>query len=223
MNLSQKNSILVLLLIWTFSASAQFIDEQIGQQEPTTKRLVLKTSPSLFLMGQLPISGEYRLSAELVLRETSSIQLGASYVGKSLLLLMASQSDSVNIDDFSLNGFRVQGTYKFYPFGFLKSAPNGFFVAPHISYTQILFRDRNASLKYRDTRVVFFNVAALVGYQFIIKKRFTIEVFQGIGLRHNQLIDPATGKHTVIHKDSDYTPLPGVLKLYFGANFGFNL
>ncbi len=223
MSALKKYSILVLILIWTISASAQFIEEQIGQQKPTTKRLVLKTDPSLFLMGQLPISGEYRVSAELVLTNKNSVQLGASYVGKSLLLLLASQSDSANVDNFSLNGFRVQGSYKWYPFGDLKSAPNGFFVAPHISYTQILFRDKTAALKYRDTRVVYFNVAILAGYQFIVKDKFSIEVFHGIGLRRNQLINPVSGKHTNIHNDIDFTPLPGVLKLYFGANFGINL
>jgi len=217
-----------ILLILIFSQSflwAQFIDENIGQKEIREKRTVIKFDPSLWILGPIPTTGEYRVSAEVAIGLKSSIQIGGSYVTKSIPVLIAEATASNNNGnpDYSVHGFRFQFAYKYYPFGTYKSAPEGFFLGPHISYSKAYFHDKQSSPKYSDLSATYANVALIFGYQFIANDKIAIEIFQGLGYRDNRIRNEYTGEEEKINYNPDYTPIPGDLKIYLGANIGFNL
>ncbi len=209
----------MLVPLW---GSAQFIDDNIEQKDLSTKRFVLKTDPTLFLQGPIPGTGEYRVSSELAIGSKSSIQLGGSFVGKDLISLLSGVlSDSSNVKAYRLTGYRFQFTYKYYPFGHYKNAPEGFFVGPHFSISQVYFHIKNTALKYSNYTITYANAALIFGYQFAIGDTFVIELFQGLGYRDNRLMNDYTGKEEKLNYDPEVTPIPGDLKIYFGANFGF--
>ncbi len=215
--------LLVLLFVHT-SSWAQFIDENIGQKEIRSKRMVFKTNPTLWLAGPIPSTGEYKISAEVAIGLKHSIQIGVSYVTKGLLLLFleAMQPDSLKNQSYTIQGFRFQFAYKFYPFGAYKNAPEGFFIGPHLSYSKAYFHINNTSPKYSDYTAIYANAAIIFGYQFIVNNKIVIELFQGLGYRDNRLRDEYTGEEEKLNYNPDYTLIPGDLKIYFGANFGLN-
>lgn len=220
-----KNFYIILLLLIQLSAWAQFIDENIGQKEIRTKRMVLKTNPSLWLGGPIPSTGEYKISMETAIGLKHSVQIGASFLTKSLITLLveALQPDSLNTQSYTIKGYRFQFSYKFYPFGKYKNAPEGFFIGPHISYSKAYFHINQTSPKYSDYSATYANIAVIFGYQFIANDKIVIEIFQGLGYRDNRLRDEYSGKEEKLNYNPDYTPIPGDLKIYFGANIGLNL
>jgi len=129
--------------------------------------------------------------------------------------------DTSGAQDYRITGYRFQFAYKYYPFGHHKSAPNGFFVGPHFSISQAYYHIKNTAYKYSNYTVTYANAAVIFGYQFVFKDKFAIEVFQGLGYRDNRLMDDFTGKEEKLNYDPEITPIPGDLKIYFGANFGF--
>ncbi|MBN2669677.1 MAG: DUF3575 domain-containing protein [Bacteroidales bacterium] len=216
---------IILFLTILGQAKAQFIDYQIEQGDVRSNIVVIKTDPTLFFYGQIPGFGEYRLSTEIALAYKSSIQIGLSLNTKSLLMLLQEVGeDTLNTSSFSAKGARFQLTYKYYPFGKHISAPEGFFVGPHISYSFVNLHYKNTSPKYSDYRVNYFNVALLFGYQFIFNEKFVIEVFQGLGYRDNRMWNSYTENQEgdKLNYDLELTLIPGDLKIYFGANFGIN-
>lgn len=216
--------ILLFLVLIQASAWAQFIDENIGQKDIRTKRMVVKIDPTLWFFGPIPGTGDYRVSLEFALGLKNSVQIGLSYVGKSIptIIMEAMAPDSAGNTDYTLNGFRFQFSYKYYPFGNYKSAPEGFFFGPHVSYTKAYFHDVQGSPKYSDYSVTYANAAIIFGYQFIANDRIAIEIFQGLGYRDNRIRNEYTGEEEKINYNPDYTPIPGDLKIYFGANIGLN-
>lgn len=215
--------IILLIFMVQSQAWAQFIDENIGQATIRTKRTVLKIDPSLWFMGQIPGTGEYRLALEFAIGMKNSIQIGASYISKSIpTMILEAMDDTFGMPDYTINGFRFQFSYKLYPFGKYKNAPEGFFVGPHLSYTQAFYHFAQTTSKYSDYSITYANAALLVGYQFIAGDKFVIEVFQGLGYRDNRLRNEYTGEEERLNFDPDVTPFPGSFKIYFGANVGFN-
>jgi hypothetical protein len=212
---------LTALIFFSKTAHAQFIGEEIGKKEIRTKRSLIKIDPSLFFYGPIPGTGEYRISTEFSIGLKSSIQIGGSFVGKSIpYILVEALENTSNTQDYTLRGFRFQFAYKYYPFGNYKSAPEGFFIGPHVSLSQAYFHIQQTGLKYSDYTVTYGNLAVIFGYQFIFNK-FAIEVFQGFGYRDNRMINDYTGEEDKLNYDPEVTPIPGDLKIYFGANFGY--
>ena len=219
--MDKKYYYILFLLLFQVSAWAQFIDETIGQKTARTKRLVVKIDPTLWLVGPIPGAGDYRVSVELAMGAKSSIQIGVSYLTKSISTLLLDAAAAVN-SSYTINGFRFQFAYKFYPFWKYRTAPEGFFVGPHLSYAKAYFHDPQSSPKYNTFSATYSNVALLWGYQFIANETFVIEIFQGLGYRDNRIRNEYTGEEEKINYNPDYTPIPGDLKIYFGANVGFN-
>jgi hypothetical protein len=186
--------------------------------------MVFKIAPQMWFVGPIPSTGEYRGSLEIAIGLKHSVQIGVSYVTKSIftLLLEALEPDSVKGQSYSIKGFRFQFAYKFYPFGAYKNAPEGFFVGPHISYSKAYFHINQTSPKYSDYSATYANIALIFGYQFIVGDKMSIEIFQGLGYRDNRLRDEYSGVEEKLNYNPDYTPIPGDLKIYFGANIGFN-
>ena len=214
--------ILISILLIAVSSSAQFIEEDYNQEVSLKKKYVLKVDPTLWFFGPIPGTGDYRLSLELATSLKSSFQIGASYVTKSIFTLIVEgvTPDSAKGPDYSVNGFRFQLAYKFYPFGKYQAAPAGVFVGPHISYTYAGYHISQTSNKYSDYSVVYANAALIWGYQAILGDKVAIEIFSGVGYRSNWMRDEYTGKTEKLNYNPQVTPFPGDFKIYLGVNIG---
>ncbi len=147
-------------------------------------RFTLKTNPLSALGGPfwvviVPLTGEYKALFEAKVSEKSSVQIGAGYVGPSVLLnLDEFTSEESAINKITTNGFRVQGLYKFFISRDL-SAPEGFYIGPHLSYASVDIKNKDdESDSLKGTK---FNANGVLGYQLITSGGFTLDIFTGIG------------------------------------------
>jgi hypothetical protein len=174
-----KKSIVFLLLFLCF-----FPQSRVKAQDETNYRFTLKTNPLAALGGPLyvtivPITGEYKVLFEAKTASKQSIELGAGYLGPSVLINLNELSSNDSVGGLKTNGFRVQVAYKF--FLTKESAPEGFFVGPHISYAKARLTNKDMTSQYFDASKLNFDV--LLGYQLITKGGFTLEVYTGLGVK----------------------------------------
>jgi len=178
-------------------------------------RFTIKTNPISALGGPIflvfiPITGEYKVLFEARTFQKQSIEIGAGYLGPSLILNLDQIADSVS--SISTNGFRVQAAYKFFLTQTL--APNGFFVGPHISYATATIKDKNDPENVIDATKINFNI--LFGYQLITQGGFTLNIYTGLGYKLRDYDIPT---------DSDFDfedEIPrGAPAVPFGLTFGY--
>ncbi|HUU99419.1 MAG TPA: hypothetical protein VMW32_00515 [Bacteroidales bacterium] len=173
--------LLIIGVIFSINSSPAFAQ---GGSEEKDFRFTIKTNPLAALGGPfwlliVPITGEYKLLFEAAVNEKSSIQVGAGYLGPSVLLnLDELTGDEGEVSGIKTSGFRIQGMYKYFLSRDL-SAPEGFYVGPHISYA-------SAELKNKDNtansiKASKFNVNGVFGYQMITSGGFTLDIFTGMG------------------------------------------
>ena len=147
--------------------------------------------------------------------EKQSVQIGASYLGPSLLINLdkISASDSTEISGINTSGFRGQLMYKFFLSRDL-SAPEGFYVGPHFSYAaaSIVNKDNEAD-KVKATKI---NINGVLGYQLITAGGFTLDVYSGLGFRIRKWEYPST-----IDTDFDFGTSKNTPMVTFGLNFGY--
>lgn len=120
---------------------------------------------------------------------------------------------------------RLQIANKFYLIQKKYASPFGFFVAPHVSYSNAhisIGQSRASQNAYYD--ITHFNINLLAGVQVGRGKKITAEVFGGIGYK----------KNTWVYHDSSYTIAPidisdlgdyynSNLKLTLGFTLGYAL
>jgi hypothetical protein len=107
--------------------------------------------------------GSYSMSYERVVDTRSTVQFDANY-------------GNINIFGLRINTFGVGAGYRYY-FSKSKSAPEGFFVSPSVSYS-------NVSLSLTDTPTDRFQVGTyeggvVAGYQWIFDSGFQIDLYLG--------------------------------------------
>ncbi|MGZ4159123.1 MAG: hypothetical protein ACXVED_19325, partial [Bacteroidia bacterium] len=131
------------MMLLSFSASA-FNDCDTLRLKPVMKQkkafpsqpLVLKTSLSSFLWGDVPLTSEYRIMAEITSGRTQSEELGISYLGKNIFYGAIEKLSHVPaISTLKISGWRVQYIHKLYLVNHRHHSPYGFYVAPVFSYT----------------------------------------------------------------------------------------
>ncbi len=156
-----------------------------GSSDEKDFKFTIKTNPLAALGGPfwvviVPITGEYKVLLETKVAEKSSLQIGLSYLGPSVLInLDELSSDQGEISGINTSGFRGQGMFKFFISRDL-SAPEGFYLAPHFSYAHAKIEDKSdASNNLKGTKI---NVNAVIGYQMITSGGFTLDIFTGMGL-----------------------------------------
>jgi hypothetical protein len=206
--------IVVFVLLIAFIVPRSF-----GQDEKEFK-FTIKTNPLAALGGPMwiiifPITGEYRLLFEAKTMEKQSVQVGASYLGPSLLINLdkISASDSSEISGINTSGFRGQLMYKFFLSRDL-SAPEGFYVGPHFSYaTASIVNKDNKSDKVTATKI---NINGILGYQLITAGGFTLDVYSGLGFRIKKWSYPSG-----IDTDFDFGTSKNTPMVTFGLNFGY--
>lgn len=209
--------IIMLFLFNVSPASAQ------GTDEAKDFKFTIKTNPLSALGGPfwlivVPLTGEYKLLFEAVVSEKSSIQLGAGYLGPSVLLnlddLTGEASEEGEISGVKTGGFRVQGMYKYYLSRDLP-APEGFYVGPHVSYASAEIKnkaDETESLKGSKL-----NINGVFGYQLITSGGFTLDIFTGMGFVSRKW------EISGVNWDSDQEAFTdkASINVPFGFSFGF--
>ena len=165
----------VLLLIFALS-------QPLKAQDAKDYRFTIKTNPMAALGGPIwlvivPVTGEYKVLFEARTSRTQSVEVGASYLGPSILLNLDEIADST--DKVGISGFRLQAAYKF--FLTKENAPEGFYVGPHISYATATIKNKDNPVDFIDATKINFNV--LFGYQLITSGGFTLNIYTGLGYK----------------------------------------
>jgi hypothetical protein len=147
-------------------------------------RFTIKTNPLSALGGPfwlvvVPLTGEYKVLFEAKVSEKTSMQIGAGYIGPSVLLNLDDLTNQEGeVSGIRTIGFRVQGMYKFFISRDL-SAPEGFYLGPHVSYATAQLKNKADESKYiKGTKL---NINAVFGYQLITSGGFTLDIFTGMG------------------------------------------
>ncbi|TFG42529.1 MAG: DUF3575 domain-containing protein [Bacteroidia bacterium] len=184
-------------------------------------RFTIKTNPLSALGGPfwfaiVPLTGEYKVFFEAAVSEKSSVQVGAGYIGPSLLLnlddLSSSESETGEITGIKTNGFRVQGMYRYFISRDL-SAPEGFYVGPHVSYATAQIKNKaDETTSVKGTKL---NINGLFGYQLITSGGFTLDIYTGMGFVSRKWEIMGTDWDQDTFKDKASVSIP------FGFSFGY--
>jgi len=176
-----KKIILVIFVLFAFMANTFSQIEDFDYKPENTFGSIVKISPLSFYWGSVPLTGEYGLGLEYKAGIKSSIELKGAYVTKGILyLLIESELYEPNEPRLTMNGFRFQFDYRYYPTK--KGAFKGLFVAPLFSYTTVNFSDEISKQSGYYLKVNHFEYALIAGYQFIFG-RFAMEAYAGIKYR----------------------------------------
>jgi len=182
---------------------------------------ILKTNPLAIIWGTIPYTAEYRLVLESFTAPKQSLQLGASYLGKSFILRIIEKQDTNMYDlDLIVKGFRFQFAYKYY---FNREKQDfGFYSGPLFSYSMAKFT--NVYYKNSDEyiRATYINYNIIAGYQTKIMDTFTFDIFTGLGYRDNYWIEKYNQTVSTLD-DSDMYVYDIPLKIIFGFNIGILL
>jgi hypothetical protein len=178
-----KKAVFLLIAGLTLSIMSSPVFSQ-GSSTDKDFKFTIKTNPLAALGGPfwvviVPITGEYKVLFEAAVSEKSSIQVGAGYLGPSVLLnLDELTSDEGDVSGIKTSGFRAQGMYKYFLSRDL-SAPEGFYVGPHISYASAELKNKeDAANKIKASKL---NINGIFGYQMITSGGFTLDIFTGMG------------------------------------------
>ena len=216
--MKKAKCLILMSLAFLFLASPVF-----GQNngEKNDYRFTIKTNPLSALGGPfwftiIPLTGEYKVLFEAAVSEKSSVQIGAGYIGPSVLLnlddLANDEAEPGTISGIRTIGFRGQGMYRFFISRDL-SAPEGFYVGPHISYaTAQLINKADETKKVKGTKL---NINGVFGYQLITSGGFTLDIFTGMGFVSRKWEVMGTDWDQDTFKDRASVSVP------FGFSFGY--
>lgn len=217
----KKTSLLIIiglaLMLTAVPVSAQ---ETGGEKE---YRFTIKTNPlaalggPFWVLGVIPVTGEYKLLFEAAVSEKTSFQIGAGYLGPSILINLDELTDEEGeISGIKTSGFRVQGMFKYFISRDLP-APEGFYLGPHVSYAAATIK--NKSNVQDNLKASKLNVNAVIGYQLITSGGFTLDIFTGMGF--------VSRKWDLNTENTETDFDPGVFKnrvsasIPFGVSFGY--
>jgi hypothetical protein len=205
----------IAFLLMTNSVSAQ------NTKEDKDFRFTIKTNPLSALGGPfwiviIPVTGEYKVLFEAKVSNKSSIQVGAGYLGPSVILnlddITNNENEEGEVTGIKTSGFRVQGMYKIFLSRDL-SAPEGFYIGPHASFATAELKNKaDATEKVKATKL---NLNGVFGYQLITSGGFTLDIFTGIGFVSRQWEVSGTEWDEDSFKDRASINVP------FGFTFGY--
>ncbi|GAB4378799.1 MAG: hypothetical protein Kow0075_09060 [Salibacteraceae bacterium] len=225
-----KTPILIIASFMSLGLCAQDFKTEM-ESAAKTKWIYLKLNPLPILQGTVPYTSEYRLGTELIGSPKVSYQLQGSYVTKSPLFnLVVNSLIPGAASAIRFNGFRFQGQVRYYlkPPKVLKDPstmmiPEGFYTAIHGSYASADLRMRNTNYPRVEFRQAF--ACALIGYQAMSNQFLGIDMFLGVGVKHNTIRDVASsssppGNNTASDVGLFYA---SPFKLMMGLNLVFGL
>ncbi len=191
------------------------MEARLGRNRPA--RAIIKTSPFSIFYWQIPMTGEYRLNAEMMSGKKQSLSIGASYLTRSLFLAIAQNLPANSgADKVGANGYRVQGAYRYYllnkPF-----RPEGLYLSLHASFASVKFNFKGYPDDYQ--LLQHFNVNLLIGGQLIIANRVSLELFLGPGFKNNAYISRCRPGYEPIDTEN----LQPLLRKHFKFSLGMNI
>ena len=172
--------LLVIGLVFLFTGS------QVLAQQPSAKKeykFTIKANPLAALGGPfwviiVPITGEYKLIGEYAFAKQMSFQLGASYIGPSVLINLDKIADTASVSGIKTSGLRFSGMLKYFLSRDLP-APQGFYIAPQFSFAKASLTNKKDPTQKVNAQKI--NINACIGYQLITSGGFTLDIFTGMG------------------------------------------
>ena len=181
LKIMKKTGVIIVLVLFIFSDNIFSQNDSIFA--PDYKRNVIKWNATPFLLWS---SRNINLSYERILKPYRSFSINAGYFVLPPLNMLDSMSFT---NTKKQGGFSVSGDYRFY---FKKrnrnKAPDGLFWGPYGSFHYTQFSNKievNASDLAQgnlqsDINIGIIGVGVELGYQFVIKEKFTIDlIFMG--------------------------------------------
>lgn len=200
-----------------------FVFNPLKSQQASSEKdfkFTVKTNPLSGLGGPfwvvvVPLTGEYKAMFETAVSRKSSVQVGVGYIGPSVLINLddiTSDEEDAEIEGLKTSGFRFQGWYKYFLSRDL-SAPEGFYVGPHVSYASANIR--NKSDEEQSIGANKLNLHGIFGYQLITSGGFTLDIFTGMGFVSRKWEITGTDWDGDSFKDKASVNIP------FGISFGY--
>ncbi len=221
-------------MIDNFSIKAVTLGDTIKLSAPPPKKkkplplqpLVLKTSITGFLYGGVfPFTSEYRFGAEITTGRIQSEQISISYLGKNVFWTGFEKISKLGTSDIlKVSGYRIQYAHKFYLVNRRHHSPYGFYVAPHVSYSNARI-SLGLNRYYRD---VYFDVRQLnanliVGVQFGKIGRVTMDICGGAGYKNNTAYYHVTAYRITKYDTSEFGEYyNGHFHLMFDISMGYS-
>ena len=140
------------------------------------------------------------LSYERVVSEKGSVQLGFFYSG-------------IKVQTFRFSGWGITPEYRFY---ITSTAPEGFYVAPYFRYSSFSITESSIDPPSKASIAVM-SGGAVVGWQFVIKEKMTLEGFIGPKLSTISSFNVQSGNLTV----DEIPAFGGGFGVRAGMNIGF--
>lgn len=219
-----KALIIFVLLLIAQNLSAQYRSyepnsDQNGIQPGYYKYSMLKTNPFPVLYGHIPMTSEYRLIYETAFAPRHSINIGAAYMGKNIIIPDAISSDYISDPaEISAEGYRLILNYRFI-YNRNDIAPSGMYLGPEISYAKMEFEDIIPNDKKNTATVKHFYAILKWGYQGRINGNFFFDLFAGAGYKNNSFENELNGTNrNVFEAGSIIYDFP--IKLSLGFNMG---
>ena len=217
--------IILFLIVFVFQNTIIFSQTKNINPERNKHKtnVIIKTNPLSMIWGSVPLTSEFRIIVESAISRNQSLQIGASYLGKSPVLFAQEKTDSNLVNNhikFVVYGYRIQLSYKFYLTNnlFYYSAPKGLYVSPLFSYSSANFTDKYLKTFKNYINATYINYNLIFGYQNIIKDKFTYDIFSGAGYRQNKWYDHFSQSYKSLNDDDLY-----LLKKHLNIIFGFNI
>lgn len=212
--------LMLLLLLPVLAAQGQSVDTAAAGKplNPQFIRHVIKTNPLPILWASIPFTSEFRYVQEVPIARYQSLQLGFSYIGKSVILtLIENASRHKNEPRVVVSGFRIQFSHRYY-FTELEYAPVGFYIGPHISYSTAKFSTRYGMIFNNYLQGTHYNINLIGGVQ-LLADDFTVDVFGGLGYKKNTWVSHSA--NNVISMDlTDSRLYNSPVKITLGFNIG---
>ncbi len=216
----RKIGFIFILIISTLPLWGQFNKLPPKEIDVSQSGSLIKTNPLAVLWGPIPYTAEYRLVYETLVLPKQSLLVGASYLGKSMLLTLLEMSDSTSQyqSKILVTGFRLQFDYRFY-FKNKQQRPWGFYIAPHFSFSKAkLYTDFYGKQNYYN-EFRYLDYGIIVGNQKVVGNS-AADFWIGLGTKRHWVYWVESNK---IEKQDDFDIIIPYIKIYFGFNFGFSL
>lgn len=170
---------------------AMFVTTSVSAQE--NGKNVIKVEPFGALIGS------YSMSYERLITEKSTFQIDANY-------------GNINLFGLKINTLGAGVAYRYY-FSKTKMAPEGFFISPTISYSNLSIF--NAAYPTDKLSVGTFEGGLVAGYQWIFNSGLQLDLYVGPGIT-------SVTKINVPVQDLDMSEYVDDLS-GFGTKFGFSI
>ncbi len=223
-----KNKLLLLFAIC-------FVGSVFAQDETAKgyhdRKYVIKYAPLQIFFGEVPFSFEHAFNDKM----SYEVTLGPSFsnFGLSADRFGIKESKFIRANDVTKVGVVASAAFRFYPLA-NGNAPKGFFISPELKYRlfRLEYQDFDNGQFYMGTHTRNMNhfiVRFNVGYQFLMRNSFAMELFAGFGInsRNGQFpanvnsYDPSTQGNITTLTEKKYSEV--IAHFTFGFRVGLGM